>query len=119
MLLLAHTHTSLYPTCTPSLTLPLPMCLARWCIESSEREFLSVGRRERGREREGRGRVSLEEPAEKCTLLTVEVVSKISSIAVLQERTATVTIHSPHNHSIMHTIQCPSQKYHTHTHLHN
>ena len=58
VLLLAHTHThtSLCSTCTPSLTLPLPMCLARWCIESSEREFLSVGRRKRGREREGRER---------------------------------------------------------------
>lgn len=86
-----HTHTSLHFYCIPSLTLPLPICLARWCIESSEREFLSVGGgggrgRERGKE-EGRWR-GLEEPAEKRTLLTVEVVSKISSIAVLEERTA-------------------------------
>lgn len=58
VLLLAHTHTHISPLHLHplSLTLPLPMCLARWCIESSEREFLSVGRRERGREREGRER---------------------------------------------------------------
>ena len=91
MLLLSHAHISpllLYSLSYSSLT-NMP---GKMVYRVLRERILICRRRRRERERErgkeeGRWR-GLEEPAEKRTLLTVEVVSKISSIAVLEERTA-------------------------------
>ena len=91
MLLLSHAHIS--PLLLYSLSYSSLINMPGKMVYRVLRErILICGRRRRERERErgkeeGRWR-GLEEPAEKRTLLTVEVVSKISSIAVLEERTA-------------------------------
>ena len=90
-----HTHISpllLYSLSYSSLT-NMP---GKMVYRVLRERILICGRRRRERERErgkeeGRWRgleEPAEKPAEKRTLLTVEVVSKISSIAVLEERTA-------------------------------
>ena len=118
VLLPAH---SLHSSHTPPLTLPLPMCLARWHIESSEREFLSVGKENgrEGRERE-RGRVSLEERAEKRTLED-DTYCEGSPQDLLHCSTggenSNVTVHGPHTTTCkQHTMSVTNI---SHTHLHN
>ena len=131
MLLHTHTHTHTHlstPPIPPSplsspLSFSLPMCLARWHIESSEREFLSVGK-ERGRKRGWRGRergkVSLEELAEKRTL-EEDTYCGGSPQGLLHCSTggenSNVTIHKPHTTIALHAncIQCLPQTYHTRT----